>query len=209
MSYKQLIDNIKPFQYSEYSSITSNEKLMLYAALVLEKMNIPLTFNYLCVATFKIFPEKFCLDEEFKEFPSVDRLNRTVMHLKYVKNSPPYIAGSVKDGYDLTKLGRTYALEVEAIIYNTEVDKTIKAPPVDRHKKGFSKDYLLFKEGSGYKKYLDTGIVDEMYIWEYYKIIPFTQMKSTKENLGNILNYAKERKDDECATFIETILSKF
>ena len=113
MSYKEIINKLKPFEYSKYKNISSNEKLMIYAAYELEKKHVPLTFNYICIASFKLFPEKFCCDEEFKEFPSVDRLNRTYMHLKYVKKGKPYLAGSVKDGYSITNFGKANALEVE------------------------------------------------------------------------------------------------
>ncbi|MBR6640974.1 MAG: hypothetical protein IKL08_02120, partial [Clostridia bacterium] len=86
MSYREIINKLKPIEYSKYKDVTSNEKLMIYVASVLEKQNVPLTFNYICIATFKMFPDTFWCDEEFKEFPSIDRLNRTYMHLKYVPN---------------------------------------------------------------------------------------------------------------------------
>lgn len=206
MGYKDIINNLKPIEYSKYKDITSYEKLMIYVAKVLEDKNVPLTFNYLCISAFKIFPDAFCCDEEFKEFPSVDRLNRTMMHLKYVKNAKPYIAGSVKTGYEITNIGKSVALQVENIINNTKEDKSIEAPKVDKHKKGFSKDYVSFIEGEGYKKYLKTNKIDIMYVWEFFKVIPYTQIKSTKENLKHVMEYAKENKDEKCMKFIDGVL---
>ena len=208
MSYKDLINGLTSIEYSKYKSITSYEKLMIYVAMVLEKEKIPLTFNYLCIAAFKIFPDAFCCDEEFKEFPSVDRLNRTMMHLKYVKNAKPYIAGSVKNGYTITSFGRTVAKQVEAIIENAVVDNTVSVPIVDKHKKGFARDYIEFTKGEGYLKYLSTKKVDIMYIWSFYKVTPYTQIKSTKENLKNVLQYAKEKEDLDCIKYIEEVLKK-
>lgn len=205
MSYKEIINNIEPFEYSKYRDITSNEKLMIYSAYVLEKKKIPLTFNYICITSFKLFPEKFCCDEEFKEFPSVDRLNRTMMHLKYVKKGKPYLAGSVEDGYTLTNFGKANAIEVESIINNTEVDKTIKAPTVDKHKKGIGGDYLRLKESNDYNIYLETGKIDNMFIWKFYNVIPYTQIKFIKENLITIKQYAKESDDVKCIEFIEKV----
>ena len=208
MSYKDLINGLTSIEYSKYKSITSYEKLMIYVAMVLEKEKIPLTFNYLCIAAFKIFPDAFCCDEEFKEFPSVDRLNRTMMHLKYVKNAKPYIAGSVKNGYTITSFGRTVAKQVEAIIENAVVDNTVSVPIVDKHKKVFARDYIEFTKGEGYLKYLSTKKVDIMYIWSFYKVTPYTQIKSTKENLKNVLQYAKEKEDLDCIKYIEEVLKK-
>lgn len=206
MGYKELINELKPINYSKYKNITSYEKLMIYVAKILEDKRIPLTFNYLCIAAFKVFPDAFCCDEEFKEFPSVDRLNRTMMHLKYVKNGKPYIAGSVKHGYTMTNIGKIVAKQVENIINNTEEDKNIKAPMVDTYKKGFAKDYMAFVSGDGYKKYIETNEIDVMYVWEFYKITPYTQIKSTKENLKNVWEYAKEKKDKKCMEYIEAVI---
>ena len=87
MTFKETINAIEKIEYSKYASVSSNEKLCIYAAYYLEQRKVPLSFNYLCIATFKLFPDKFCVDEEFPEFPSVDRLNRTVLHC--VKPSNP------------------------------------------------------------------------------------------------------------------------
>lgn len=205
MSYKDIINNLKPFDYSKYKDITSNEKLMIYSAYILESKKVPLTFNYICIASFKMFPEKFCCDEEFKEFPSVDRLNRTMMHLKYVKKGKPYLAGSVEDGYSLTSFGKANAIEVESIINNSIVDKTIKAPTVDKHKKGIGGDYLKLVESKEYKNFLETGKIDNMFIWKFYNVIPYTQVKFITENLNTIKQYAKESSDEKCIEFVEKI----
>lgn len=208
MSYKDIINSYEAIDYSKYKDITSYEKLMLYVARELRKSGVPLTFNYLCVATFKIFPDVFCIDEEFKEFPSVDRLNRTLMHLKYVKKGKPFITGSTKDGYELTALGKSLAEEVEAIINNTAIDKTVKVKAVDAHKKGFSKEYLNFIDGEGYKNFCLNNDVDLMYIWEFYNVTPFTRIKNITENLKDVLAYAKEQKNEECIEYVNLLLEK-
>lgn len=205
MGYKQLIDALAPFVYSEYANITSNEKLMVYSAYLLEKMHIPLTFNYICIASFKLFPEKFCCDEEFREFPSVDRLNRTMMHLKYVKNGKPYLAGTIENGYSLTSYGKASAIEVESIINNTASGESIKAPIVDKHKKGIGGDYHRLTESPEYKKYLKTKDIDNMFVWSFYNAIPYTQIKTIKENLSVIRQYAKDSNDTDCLDFINII----
>lgn len=205
MRYKQQIDTLTPFEYSKYANITSNEKLMVYSAYLLEKMHIPLTFNYICIASFKLFPEKFCCDEEFREFPSVDRLNRTMMHLKYVKNGKPYLAGTIENGYSLTSYGKANAIEVESIINNAASDKSIKAPTVDKHKKGIGGDYYRLIKSPEYKKYLETKHVDNMFVWSFYNAIPYTQIKTIKENLLMIRQYAKDLNDTDCLDFINII----
>lgn len=205
MGYKEIINDLKPIDYSKYKDITSYEKLMIFVAKKIEGKGVPLTFNYLCIAAFKIFPDVFCCDEEFREFPSVDRLNRTLMHLKYVKTGKPYITGSPKLGYSITKYGYMIAEEVETLIGYTEINKNIEKPVIDKHKKGFN-DYSEFISGEGYKNYLKTGEIDDMYIWSFFKVTPYTQLKSTIKNLKDILSYAKEQKDEKCIKYIEQII---
>lgn len=206
MKYKDIINNLKPYDYSKYSDITSNEKLMVFAAKKLSDRKVPLTLNYLCIATFKIFPDTFCCDEEFKEFPSIDRLNRTYMHLKYVKKGKPYIAGTASNGYVLTSYGIAVAEEVESIINNSKMDKEKKAPIVDAHKKGFARDYLRFIETDGYKRsIISSNELNIMFVWNFYDVIPYTQIKYVKEGLENIKHYAKELNDEKCIEIINKI----
>ena len=203
MSYKEIINGLKPFEYSQYRNVSSYEKLMNYAAYSLEKMGVPLTFNYICIASFKMFPERFCCDEEFEEFPSVDRLNRTMMHLKYTDN--PCLTGKINTGYNLTKYGRIDAATTEAIIGNAVIDKGIKAPVVDGHKKGLGGDYLKLIQSDGYKKYLETGEIEPMFLWNFYGATPFTQLKTIKDNLSLVKQYANDSKDLKCLEFVKKL----
>lgn len=207
MSFKNKINELQEFNYSQYKDISSCEKLMVYAAYILNKKNIPITFNYMCIAAFKLFPEKFCVDEEFKEFPSVDRLNRTYMHLKYVQNGKSYIVGTTGEGYKLTTYGEAVAEEVGAILSNSVIDKTIVAPPVDQHKKGISKDYLKFKESEGFLNYKTTGKIDLMYVFLFFNVTPYTRMKMINKNLEDILVYAKECMDNDLINYVNGVIS--
>ena len=205
MSYKKIIDGLRPFEYSQYRNITSNEKLMVFAAYILEQKNVPLTFNYICIASFKLFPEKFCCDEEFKEFPSVDRLNRTMMHLKYVKSGRSYISGSVEKGYVLTGFGKANAEVVESIINNTPIDTTVKPPVVDIHKKGIGGDYRRLVESNEFRVFLETRNIDKMFVWKFFGVIPYTQVKRIKDDLTVIKQYAKEHNDKDCLELVGLI----
>ena len=195
MSYKDKINNLKEYDYSQYKDISSNEKLMAFVAYTLQKNMVPLTFNYICVSAFKRFPEKFCCDDEFKEFPSVDRLNRTYMHLKYVKKGKPYITGSQAEGFKLTSYGESVAEEVEALLNNSKIDKTIVAPSVDQHKKGVGKDYAKFKESEAFEDYESTGVVNIIHLFEFFNVTPYTRIKMIISNLEDILSYAKQFND--------------
>lgn len=208
MGNKDIINSIQAFDYSKYKDIGSYERLMLYAAVYLEKNKVPLTFNYLCVAAFKFFPQALCIDEEFPEFPSVDRLNRTYMHLKYVKSGKPYIVGTQGNGFNLTPYGRALAIETEAIITNSKLDTTIKAPIVEQHKVGSLQDYTKFVSSECFTKYKETGLLDMNLVWKYFNVIPYTQTRKIKDKLAEIKKYAATKDDKVCMECIKTIIER-
>lgn len=208
MGYKEIINSIQPFDYSKYKDITSKERLMLYAAVFLERNNVPLTFNYLCVAAFKFFPQALCMDEEFPEFPSVDRLNRTYMHLKYVKSGKPYIVGTQGNGFNLTPYGRALAVETEAIIANSKLDSSTKAPIVDRHKSGSLQDYDKFIASECFIKYKESGLLDMNLVWKHFNVIPYTLMSKIKGKLVEIKKYASSIEDKACVECVKLIIER-
>ena len=65
INFIKKIDRINP---QNYSNVSSREKLVVYAMYFLEKNDIPLLFNYICIASFKLFPERFHFGE-FKQYP--------------------------------------------------------------------------------------------------------------------------------------------
>ena len=204
---KEIIDKIKPYSYSKYKDVSSNEKLGAYTACFLEEKGVAITFNYLCIAMFKFFPDKFCCDEEFKEYPSVDRLNRTLMHMSISKNSP-LLNGSAKNGYRLTDYGRYIGKETNSLIQGTVDDKSIMIPKVDSYKSSPLEDYRKIASSEGYKKYQETGETSMDYIWSLYRVIPYTQQASIKKKLITIRNKAKEEQDNMCYEYLNKIITQ-
>ena len=204
MTYKEIIENIIPYDYSKYKDVSSNEKLGAFVACYLVNKDVPLTFNYLCISMFKMFPDKFCCDEDFKEYPSVDRLNRTLMHMSISKTSP-ILNGTAKNGYQLTNYGKNIGLQVKAIIDNSEIDKTIVAPMVDKYKSAPLADYNKFLDSPGFIKFQNTEIATLDDVWPYFRVIPFTQIAPIKKKLLLIKNKAKEEENLKCVEYIDRI----
>ncbi len=204
MTYKEIIESIIPYDYSKYKDVSSNEKLGAFVACYLVNKDVPLTFNYLCISMFKMFPDKFCCDEDFKEYPSVDRLNRTLMHMSISKTSP-ILNGTAKNGYQLTNYGKNIGLQVKAIIDNSEIDKTIVAPMVDKYKSAPLADYNKFLDSPGFIKFQNTEIATLDDVWPYFRVIPFTQIAPIKKKLLLIKNKAKEEENLKCVEYIDRI----
>lgn len=208
MSFKDKINNLKPIEYKEHFKNLSFEKFMLYAALTLEEKEIPLTFSYLCIATYKLFPEKFWFDDEFTEYPAWEKLNRTYMHLKYVpKGKDPFLSWSIEKWYNLTNYWRQQAKMAKAIIDWDEIQITAPRTKKNVKVKQWRWKYNSFLNSNRYKKYDEKWEFDELWIYSFFWFSPFSQNEYIKNTLKTWKEYAKEDENIKCLQYIDKLLS--
>ena len=202
-SYSDFIKSIPPVNYSKYSNVSSREKLVVYTIDYLAINEIPLTFNNICIATFKLFPEKFYFSEEFKEYPHIEMLNRTILHLRPKERN--YATGSVGQSYALTKVGEEIAREVKA-----EIETGSSKPPapkkvMDEHKKTDTNDLNKLKKSSIYQTWLNDKSIDDMEIWAFFDVTPFTRLNEVKARIKSTKTYAKDVGETDAVRFLEDL----
>ena len=148
--YSKFIKNIKAYKFEEYSGISSREKMAVYTIYYLKKNNIPTTFDNVCVACFKFFPEEFKLSAEYPEYPDIAGLNRTLMHLRPSERN--LATGKTNTEYTLTEQGNALAITIsEGLNDNAFVSKRkITNHDVTKLKMG-GEDYRNFTNNSVYK----------------------------------------------------------
>lgn len=210
-NYKDIINSINPYPQAQYQQISSNEKLMAYATYFLEKNDIPITNNNIYLVTFKFFPENFIEDKDFPNFPSVDVLARTYMHLKYTgKTKPSYITGTTKEGFKLTSYGRAVAIETGNIINNTKIDSSVDVPITARRKVTSKSDldYKNFIESECFHFFKATETLNLKLLWLYFNVIPFTEIERIKEKITLIKKYAASIDDSVCVNCCNQILEE-
>lgn len=199
--YADFIKKIQSLPYEKYAGVSSREKLVVYTIHFLKINNVPLTFNNICIATFKLFPEKFYFSEEFKEFPHIEMLNRTILHLRPVERN--YASGSVKTDYELTALGEEIAKQVER---DTQQGKprTVTTPKtMDQHKKTSHNDLQRIMTSAIYKTWLESGALEEMEIWDFYGVTPYTQLDKIKKSIDETRLYAKSNGENKVVEFLD------
>jgi hypothetical protein len=200
--YRELIKSIKPYIFSQYKDISSNEKLAIYACFYLTERNIPLTFTHICVTSFLMFPEKFYFDDEYKEYPHIEKLNRTILHM-VTNKSNKYLVGSAKTGYKITRNGLIVAKQVESDILGSVADKeVINTKVMDLHKKGHIQEYNKLINSDYYTSYSVDSEVKLDFIWSFFMVIPYTQINKINRILTSIENYANSIDDQKCLNFI-------
>ena len=204
MSQADVIRKFKPFPYKKYSGVSSREKLVVFVIKHLESHNIQATFNNICVASFKLFPEKFYFSEEFKEFPHIEMLNRTILHLRPVERN--YATGNVRSVYSLTEIGEEIARQVKHDIDSGSLNSG-KKKLMDEHKKSSIIDYNDVLRSNLYSNWLksEDRKIDDMKVWSFFKVTPYTQVDKVKLFIDQTSAYAKVKGDDRIIEFLDLL----
>lgn len=210
-NYSDFIKKIKPFKFEEYSGISSREKMAVYTIYYLAKRNIPTTFDNVCVACYKFFPEEFKLSSDYPEYPDIAGLNRTLMHLRPSERN--LATGKPNTSYDLTELGLSLAKQVSDGLEGRAFvsDRSVANHDITKIKLS-SKEYRDFVDSVVYKEYLDNPNYSESIIWKLFKAIPFTRIDYLLTQCKKIKDYSKSIDDKSCTNLvskIETSLKTF
>lgn len=203
MTDTEFIKNIRPIEYSNYAKVSSREKLIAYAIDYLNQNNIQTTFNNVCIAAFKLFPEKFYFSDEYPEYPHIEMLNRTLLHLRPKERN--YATGSSRTLYILTPLGKEVVKTVKADMSNSNFVDIVK-PKMDVYKQSQSGDFEKLINSKGYIIFRESHQAEIDFIWEMLGITPYTQIEKTKKKLKNIQNFAQSVGNSECIMYINEIL---
>lgn len=211
MTYRDIILAVPVFKPEQYAHIGSGDyKYGACTAYYLKKNCVPLTMNYLGIAMFKMFPDLFYCDVDFKEYPSLDRLNREIcMHMTITKKKEDAIlVGSAKNGFQLTKYGELLGKQIyESITKGASagINTRIKEN-VDSHKEGPSKEYYNIKNSLLFLEYIKTGQISKNAVWKLFNVNPFTQELTIKKKIKLAEAKATECSDTQVLEFLKKIL---
>ena len=200
----QFIKSIKSVELQRYSSVSSREKLVVFAIDYLNQNNIETNWTNVCITAFKLFPERFYLSEEYKEYPAIERLNRTLLHLRPKEQN--YAIGSSSVNYVLTPLGREVAKQVSMIIYHGNNEIRVKEKVLEKNQHTQSADYNRFITSSSYLEVLDGKMNSTDFVWQYFEVTPYTQVDRIKKKLTSIQDFSELKNDTECSQLITKIL---
>ena len=206
MSEIDKLRDIKEIDYDKYVDISSLEKMAVYAIKYLEDNGINTTWTNVVIATYKLFPRRFAISEDFLDFPNAERINRTLMHLVPPKGRN-YAIGSSKIDYTLTPLGREVANEVEVLINKEAVIKNRKQEVISSIKTTPMTSYTDIKNSLEFKQYCDFNDYSTDMIWTLYKVIPFTQQDKILKKLLSAFRYAQDCGDVNCEEFISKMIN--
>ena len=203
MTDKEFILGILAMDADKYLMISSREKLIAYTINFLSEKNIQTSFNNICIAAFKLFPEKFKFSNEFSDYPHIEMLNRTLLHI--LPKQLDYATGSARIDYKLTKVGEIIAKQVVNDLDGGKGNYKKVNESIDKHKTGQLNDYKTLKDFL-IKFKNEIFLNDLALIWQFFKVTPHTQINKIINKLEKIEQYSTYVKDDETTVIVKKLI---
>jgi hypothetical protein len=199
---------IHPFNKKAYENIDI-DRLVAYGMFHLEKLKVPLYFEYIAISLFRLFPKKFSM-ANFARYPDAYRINNSVRRLAgSVKKEVRWANGSVENGFTLTETGREIAKQVEDFLANPKKQIEKKAKPRSRGRSP-ADDVADIRISSTFNKW--TADKDSLTSYDVYSLLgamPYAPKELLVKQLGYLKESASTVKDKNVQAFLDWVGTKF
>lgn len=201
------ITSLKALPPRSYKNIDL-DRLAVYALCILENKKIPLYFDYVAVALFRLFPKKFSM-ASFSRYPDTNRINKAVRRLTD-QTRKDWATGSVENGFNLTDLGREVGKQVDEILQKPELQGDSR-PPVPTRSRGRSADVETaeIRNTETFKKWIAGEQINNHEFLAFLKATSYTPKPLLIEHLSRLKKAATTTDDKEILSFLESIEKKF
>ena len=200
--YKKFVLGLKKVDPKSYKNIDL-DRLAVYVINILEENNIPLYYEYIGVALFKMFPEKFALIT-FKEYPDMNRI-ADVLQLNINPTHRNWAIGNIKNGFMLTAAGRQIVKQADAMLKNPNTQKILKSARSPRMKSiQFEVEEILKSQIYDKWKYNKNNI-NEFDILSFLGVMSFTNKMIIKKRINDLKGMATNIGSKEVAEFLNYI----
>lgn len=201
----KIISSFDPFTEKTYRDMDL-DRLIVYSLRRLEGKNIPLYFDLITAAAFRLFPKKFSM-AAFPQYPDTNRTNKAVRRLTDPKRKN-WATGNVENGFYLTELGREIAEEVEVTLANP--DRQQKTKPATRSRGRSSEDDTKeVHESDLFKQWQESGSASPHEFFAFLRATPYTPKALLSEHLKQLKQSAADADDKEVLRFLEWVNEKF
>jgi hypothetical protein len=201
---EKIIENFIAYKNSSYKDIDL-DRLAVFTLWKLQKVNLPLYFNFAAVAAFKLFPEKFSM-VSFPEYPDNNRANKALRRLTDAKRRN-WATGNVENGFFLTDLGKEVAEEVEQSISSPHTHAKV----ISSRSRGRSSvdDVRDIKESDLFKQWKETKKASPHEFFSFLKAAPYTQKSLLVERMKELNQSAIDAHDEEVLLFLSWVKENF
>ena len=200
--YKKFVFSLKKSDPKIYKNIDL-DRLAVYVIDILKKNNIPLYYEYIGVALFKMFPEKFALIT-FKEYPDMNRI-ADVLQLNLNPTHRNWAIGNIKNGFRLTMAGKQIVEQADDMLKNPSAQKILKSARSPRMK-SIQFDIEEILKSPIYNKWQhNKNSINEFDILSFLGVMSFTNKIIIKKRVNDLKGMAINTGSKEVAEFINYI----
>jgi hypothetical protein len=204
---KKTISGLKRFPAKSYKKIDL-DRLAVYALYVLEKNRVPLYFDYIAVAMFRLFPKKFSM-ANFSKYPDTNRINKAIRRLTD-QTRKSWATGSVENGFNLTGLGKEIGKQVLDLLNNPEKQSSSRVQPPTRSRgRSPAVETAEIKKSEAFKKWCSGEVISNYEFFAFLKATPYTHKPMLSEHLRKLKKVALTVGDDEVIDFLKWLENKF
>lgn len=204
-----VIGSFDAFPHTSYKDVDLTG-LAAYSILRLHDLSVPITFENLVVALFKLFPDKFSL-VGYSQYPDAARVGRTLLQL-----GPKYrnwARGSVQKGFVLTDAGVAKAKAVAKTLSGMGGSQQQRA----QHKSAprtmdLSKDIAAIEQSSLYRKWKtgsDIGQCGSIELFDLLGAYAYTPARVLRDRLKLLEATAIQVNRTDIVEFLDAVRKQF
>lgn len=208
LGYKKFLHSLEEFPEKQYKKMDL-DRLAIYSMALLSENNIPLYFDYIVIALFKLFPKKFSL-VNFEEYPDSDRVEKILLHLK--PRDRNWATGNVREGYCLTETGKEIVKQAKDLLRFPDKQKhQIFVPIIKTRTATPEKEIEDIRLSELYKEWKrgDIKKIGEYDIWACLHAVSYAPKALLKRHINNLKQAAEEIKDKKVIEFLQWVENKY
>lgn len=206
---ESIVETFEAFPEPSYRQIDLTG-LATFCLLRLHDLHIPITFENLVVALFRLFPAKFSL-VGFPEYPDAARVGRTLLQL-----GPKYrnwARGSVQKGFVLTEAGSSKAMDVAKILLGNKSaePKRVRQPTLPRTM-DLSKDIQMIEGSSLYRQWRSGGAISKTNSMQLYDLLgayAYTPARVLSDRMKLLETIAVQLQRADIVEFLQAVKEEF
>ncbi len=203
--YRSKLSALRAFNEQAYESFDL-DRLLTYAMHVLQKAAVPLYFDYICVAAFKLFPAKFSM-ANFSEYPDTNRLSKALRRLTDQQRKN-WATGNIENGFHLSPAGEEIFNQVTARLQQPEKRETPK-PKTRTRGRSTTDDTNEVVTSEVFSKWKQGVEISEFEVSSFLGASPYVPKRLLKNHLESLKQSARAADSSDGQAFLDWLETQF
>ncbi len=207
INIKKSIEELKPFDPVSYENLDL-DRLSAFASMTLEELKVPLYFDYMAVALFKLFPKKFSM-ASFSEYPDTNRISKSLRRLVDPKRKN-WATGNLENGFFLTEVGKEIGRQTRDLLNHPNQQREAKTTAKRSRGRSPMDDVLEIKKTGLFLKWQNGNReVTEYEILSFLKAVPYTPKYVLADYIKQLRQSVSSSTDNEAKEFLVWVEIRF